>query len=326
MPEEEEPIEEEKKEEEVPEPLKVEEPKPLEIPPPERIKTSILDDDLGILDTDKSRVRVYRSSVQSIPDATDTKVQFNAENWDDNNEFDSTTNYRFTAQKSGYYLIQSIIGIADPSSGKTIVTYIRKNGATIAQRNITTSAVGMQFCPISDIVYLNVNDYIEIWIYHNYGTAQNTTSSSPVAYLNIIGLKIESLKKTEWISGQAIPAGVIVMWSGALANIPTGWQLCDGTNGTPDLRAKFIYGTAAAEEPGGTGGSSSHSHTSPIVTVTPAVGVAVDSSAGTPVATAGSGVKIGRPITGTGANWIYAGTDTQAHLPPYYKLAYIMKL
>lgn len=39
-----------------------------------------------------------------------------------------------------------------------------------------------------------------------------------------------------------IPAGVIVMWSGAIANIPAGWALCDGTNGAPDLRDRFIVG------------------------------------------------------------------------------------
>lgn len=40
----------------------------------------------------------------------------------------------------------------------------------------------------------------------------------------------------------AIPYGCIVMWSGAVNNIPTGWRLCDGTNSTPDLRDKFVIG------------------------------------------------------------------------------------
>ena len=34
--------------------------------------------------------------------------------------------------------------------------------------------------------------------------------------------------------------GIIVAWSGLIANIPTGWGLCDGTNGTPDLRGRFL--------------------------------------------------------------------------------------
>lgn len=39
-----------------------------------------------------------------------------------------------------------------------------------------------------------------------------------------------------------IPVGGIIMWSGTIASIPTNWALCDGANGTPDLRDKFIVG------------------------------------------------------------------------------------
>lgn len=52
-----------------------------------------------------------------------------------------------------------------------------------------------------------------------------------------------------------VPYGCILMWSGAIANIPLGWALCDGRNGTPDLRDRFILGVAASEEPGATGGA-----------------------------------------------------------------------
>jgi hypothetical protein len=58
----------------------------------------------------------------------------------------------------------------------------------------------------------------------------------------------------------SLPAGVIVMWSGLLINIPAGWNLCDGTNGTPDLRERFIKGWTDAVDPGGTGGSNTHTH------------------------------------------------------------------
>jgi microcystin-dependent protein len=60
---------------------------------------------------------------------------------------------------------------------------------------------------------------------------------------------------TESIIAGGIPAGVIVMWSGNTANIPSGWALCDGQNGTPDLRDRFVLGIAQGEQPGGTGGS-----------------------------------------------------------------------
>src|ERR1051325_8034731 len=54
----------------------------------------------------------------------------------------------------------------------------------------------------------------------------------------------------------SIPTGIICMWSGLVANIPTGWLLCDGNNGTPNLSGKFIKGGV----PGSTGGSATHSH------------------------------------------------------------------
>ncbi len=56
----------------------------------------------------------------------------------------------------------------------------------------------------------------------------------------------------------AIPSGVIVMWSGAVNNIPTGWVLCDGTNGTPDLRDRFIVGAGSSYSEGQTGGEATH--------------------------------------------------------------------
>ena len=45
---------------------------------------------------------------------------------------------------------------------------------------------------------------------------------------------------------------IIVIWSGAVVDIPTGWALCDGNNGTPDLRGKFVVGAGGALNPGQT--------------------------------------------------------------------------
>jgi hypothetical protein len=58
-----------------------------------------------------------------------------------------------------------------------------------------------------------------------------------------------------------LPAGVIWMWYGSATAIPSGWNLCDGTNGTPDLRDRFIIGAGGASALGQTGGFSSQSFT-----------------------------------------------------------------
>lgn len=59
----------------------------------------------------------------------------------------------------------------------------------------------------------------------------------------------------------ALPAGLIVMWYGLIAQIPAGWVLCNGLNGTPDMRGLFPKGAAAGVEAGSTGGSATHTHT-----------------------------------------------------------------
>ena len=54
-----------------------------------------------------------------------------------------------------------------------------------------------------------------------------------------------------------IPVGGIIMWSGSTASIPTGWSLCDGANGTPNLQDRFIVGAGSAYGVGATGGENS---------------------------------------------------------------------
>ena len=52
-----------------------------------------------------------------------------------------------------------------------------------------------------------------------------------------------------------VQSGTIAMWHGLIANIPSGWVLCDGANSTPDLRTRFVQGAADGVQAGATGGS-----------------------------------------------------------------------
>ena len=54
-----------------------------------------------------------------------------------------------------------------------------------------------------------------------------------------------------------IPSGGIIIWSGLLTAIPTGWGLCDGSNGTPDLRDRFVVGAGSSYSRNETGGADS---------------------------------------------------------------------
>jgi len=67
-----------------------------------------------------------------------------------------------------------------------------------------------------------------------------------------------------------IPSGLIAMWHGTIANIPSGYVICDGNNSTPNLLTRFVQGVAtAATNPGATGGATSkttsgHHHQVPV--------------------------------------------------------------
>ena len=87
-------------------------------------------------------------------------------------------------------------------------------------------------------------------------------TNSPSQKLHVNGdLKVDgTITATDISGGGLIPSGLISMWSGTIANIPSGWVLCDGTNNTPDLSGRFVVGYSGSgnySSIGNTGGSDS---------------------------------------------------------------------
>jgi hypothetical protein len=123
-----------------------------------------------------------------------------------------------------------------------------------------------------------------------------------------------------------VPVGVILMWSGLITAIPLGYQLCDGTNGTPDLRNRFVVGAGATYTEKTVGGSASTgmagSHTHTINGTTEALTV------GTAAVQAGTGTTVVTSVAPQShthtANLV--GDHQHTSLPPYMALAYIMKV
>ena len=135
-----------------------------------------------------------------------------------------------------------------------------------------------------------------------------------------------------------VPAGGIIMWSGTVLNIPTGWVLCDGTKGAPDLRDRFVMGAGTTigntYAVGNTGGSAdavvvSHTHT----VTDPGhfhtqkanlVQTRGGAQGGSRESCGNSDINTDSATTGiTIANAGVSGTN--ANLPPFYALAFIMK-
>ena len=81
------------------------------------------------------------------------------------------------------------------------------------------------------------------------------------------------------VTNAFLPTGSIVLWSGSLGSLPSGWQVCDGTNGTPDLRDRFVIGSEGTYTQEDTGGSFSatlqvsnlpvHVHSTPVTSDNP---------------------------------------------------------
>jgi hypothetical protein len=118
-----------------------------------------------------------------------------------------------------------------------------------------------------------------------------------------------------------IPRGLIAMWSGATNGIPQGWALCDGQNGTPDLRGRFVMGISTNRTMGAVGGFESHTHVASITTERPG-----DRDQAHPY-TPNPESSYPLPLPVTKANHLHTVTlQTSEHLPPYYALAFIMKL
>jgi hypothetical protein len=160
---------------------------------------------------------------------------------------------------------------------------------------------------------------------------------------------------TTWTSATPVVfvSGMIMMWSGTIATIPSGWVLCNGSSGTPDLRDRFIIG-ASQDDAGAaktnvtgsltqSGGSKdaivvSHTHTATVTdpghrhsglyTPSASIGFSGISSQYKSVddqqninnhftATNTTGISVSNSTTGS--------SGTNANLPPYYALAFIMK-
>jgi microcystin-dependent protein len=122
-----------------------------------------------------------------------------------------------------------------------------------------------------------------------------------------------------------ITTGMILMFNGVSA--PAGWNYCDGTNGTPDLRDRFVICSSGTYPSGSSGGTS---NVSLVVNNLPDHqhgGAAVLGSGGTAGINDYNVTGIGGNTTGiSSVGYVTPGGTPFAIIPPYYALAYIMKL
>jgi hypothetical protein len=183
-------------------------------------------------------------------------------------------------------------------------------------------------------------------------TNSPTFTGAPLAPTANTGTNNTQIATTAFVTtavGAAFPTGGIILWSGSIAAIPSGWALCNGSNGTPDLRNRFIVGAGSTYAVAATGGSAdaivvSHTHTATSTSSVTDPGHNHNYFAGQGVGEPGyptvdndlNNIIVRTLATSTATTGITVATSTtnastgssgtNANLPPYFALAYIMKL
>lgn len=215
----------------------------------------------------------------------------------------------------------------------------------VVANNVSTSALAngagilVGSPTVSSLTYSHAN--------LGWGTANNfniggnlSVTGAAFAVTAANGTSNTQLATTEFVAYNGIPSGSIVLWSGAVVAIPSGWYLCNGSNGTPDLRDRFVVGAGNVYAVGNVGGSTdaivvTHSHTATsnvtdpghFHTVIANPGGSSGAFGGGSSASATSinsdtkttGITVSTTVDSTGSS------GTNANLPPYYALCYIMK-
>ena len=176
------------------------------------------------------------------------------------------------------------------------------------------------------------------------GSATNATNATNATYGTTQAVTDNStfLATTAFVRS-IIPSGIIMLWSGSAASIPSGWYLCNGSNGTPNLENQFIIGAGGSYGVGATGGSATttlsvanlpaHTHNN---TLTDPGHLHYSLSggffgAGSTGGTGPNSNAVNNPttasaVTGITINNASVGSGTAFNtLPPYYSLCYIMK-
>lgn len=232
-----------------------------------------------------------------------------------------------------------------PLSGGKLYTYQAGSSTPLATYT-TNSGIIANANPI--ILGTDGRTPSEIWLTYGYNykfILQDSAGSTIATYDNLYGIL-----GTIPAASSTLPTGMILLWSGSIGSIPSGYLLCDGTNSTPDLRDRFIIGAGNTYSVNQTGGSAdaivvSHNHTATSTsTVTDPGHIHTfpnSTSAqrgldlgGTATLTAGSeqsaSITSNSATTGvtvaTSTTVATSGTSgVGQNIPPYFALCYIMK-
>jgi hypothetical protein len=172
--------------------------------------------------------------------------------------------------------------------------------------------------------WVDNNDNTKAVNYEISGATSGKTATLDFNHTTDITITFPAATATLATVSDLFPSGGIIVWSGAVSAIPSGWQICDGTSGTPNLTDRFVIhadaDAAGTRNVGDTGGAHTHTLT---LNEMPAHTHTYNEVLAAGGGLNGAGGSDGPWPSNTGSQ---GGGSPHNNMPKYYALAYIMKL
>ena len=134
----------------------------------------------GFGGTNTPAFSVYRNGTQAIANNTATKVQYNTENFDTDNTFDNSTNYRYTPAFSGKSFLVGSIRLYGTDDFNNYTLEIHKNGTAILRQQ--NSHWHYESAQVSGIVTHDTDDYFEVYVTQQSGSSLDVMSGIEITY------------------------------------------------------------------------------------------------------------------------------------------------
>ena len=131
------------------------------------------------------KARAYAGTNQSFSNGIGARVMFDTESYDTGSDFDSATNYRFTAPVAGHYLIVVKVAITSPADQTLMQIDVKKNGSDLFRVSSVSSGTNDTSLNGSDIQSLEANDYIDVFFTQSSGTSKNIISGTGNTFLAV---------------------------------------------------------------------------------------------------------------------------------------------
>jgi len=251
-------------------------------------------------------------------------------------DFEELHSYVPDHVKSGFTVTAGSGLAVNVASGKA-----RLKGLFI--HNSASESISSLTANTTNYIYITLardgNSEAQAWDFSKNTSGTTPTDSFKIASVVCGGSSVSSVSQTMLDTKREpayVPTGAILMWHGLLADIPTGWVLCDGSNGTPNLVAKFVRGVSTSStNPGTAGGSDTHTLTADempahthawtgSLSEVRSAQVNYNSGSQYPNVSSNSNHWTGSPsVSGTNANT--GGGQAHENRPAFYEVAYIMK-